>query len=428
MNVEATLIAHRGTNRVTEDEVREEPCPPFTSTWHPYSHAAVLDAMGSAVADAGFTIERREYSMSPMDKMFAVWEINKANEELRFAIGIRNSIAKSMAVGLCAGERVFVCDNMVFSSEFILFRKHTGWLDEDELILMAREAVAAVIPNWSRIQAWHERMKSIELDIRTESMITVAAMRKGIISPAHFADWNDLYHGRGDVLAKYTPTLHGWHGATTELLNGLALYRNAARQTQLNAFIDHEVPVILDAAVGSKSITFHDIETDAFYRERDARAAAKITAREHRTAFAAKVREHRRVVRGSESGRPARAAVIATPVDGQLVADRDFRQGDPVVLADHPGAHPETDKAFADRTGMTDIARELDRRRKAAKRERRFGTVVDKDNKPVRAAKQPAMTAFDKQLKAAGRRMNVINVPGIGPVGFTTPDPETKKS
>jgi hypothetical protein len=392
MNANATLIAHRGTNRVTEEIVRAEPCPDFTATWHPYSHAAVLDAMAGAVADAGFAIERREYSMSPNDKMFGVWEINKSNDELRFAIGIRNSIAKSMAVGLCAGERVFVCDNMVFSSEFILFRKHTGWLDTDELTLMAREAVAAVIPNWSRIQAWHDRMKSVELDIRSASMITVAAMRRGIISPAHFGEWNDLYHGNG-VPAKYTPTLHGWHGATTELMNGLALYRNAARQTQLNAFIDHEVPIILDASVTTKSVSFHDIETDAFYREREARATIKVAAREQRAAFRVKVREHRRVVRGSESGRVRRPA--AELVTGTKLDERH------APIDDHPGAHPETDKQFADRTGMTDIARELKRKR-AAKR------------------------AAGKM--APGRRMNIITVPGIGPVGFTTPDTKTKKS
>ena len=41
------------------------------------------------------------------------------------AVGIRNSVDKSFPLGFCAGNRVFVCDNLAFRSELMVRRKHT---------------------------------------------------------------------------------------------------------------------------------------------------------------------------------------------------------------------------------------------------------------------------------------------------------------
>lgn len=293
---DAVMVNHCGATRVPEAAVRAEERPAFTSSWHPYSHADVLDAVGMAVKGAGFKIERAEYSMVPGDKMFAVWEIDKADDETRFAIGIRNSIAKSMAVGICAGHRVFVCDNMVFSAEFVLFRKHTGMLDIDELGIMARSAVATVIPQWERIKGWHDRMKQIELPVRDESFVTVAAMRRGIIRTTEFADFQRLYHGDENGWTKYTPTLHGWHGAVTEVMNAGPLHINAGRQVALNSFIDAEVPVILADGMTS-SVSFRDIEAKAEYRATVMKDNARKDAAKVRDEMIATIRDIRRAKR-----------------------------------------------------------------------------------------------------------------------------------
>lgn len=41
------------------------------------------------------------------------------------AVGIRNSLDKSLPIGFCAGQRVMVCDNLAFRSEVVITRKHT---------------------------------------------------------------------------------------------------------------------------------------------------------------------------------------------------------------------------------------------------------------------------------------------------------------
>ena len=272
MSNSATLTGNK-TRRVSEAVVLAEPRPDFTATWHPFSHGMILETVGSAVAEAGFAIERKEYSIKPGAEMFAVWEVNRQDKrgELRFAIGIRNSINKKMAVGLCAGERVFVCDNMIFSSDFVLFRKHTGLLDADELTLMARDAFAAVTQKWDSLYAWHESMKEIEISTAQASLLCAAAMRRGIIPPSQYLRWDRLFYGDCDAgeKSKYTPTLHGWHGATTELMNDDNWNMNMDKQRWLNPFIDHEVPMLL-AASAEKKILHVRLDQREERRERGA--------------------------------------------------------------------------------------------------------------------------------------------------------------
>jgi hypothetical protein len=41
------------------------------------------------------------------------------------AVGIRNSTDKTFPLGFCAGNRVFICDNLAFRAELLVRRKHT---------------------------------------------------------------------------------------------------------------------------------------------------------------------------------------------------------------------------------------------------------------------------------------------------------------
>lgn len=236
------LVAHADTRRVTEAVVRAEPRPAFTSTWHPFSNAEVLDVLGGACKKMNLQVIDRQYSIRPGAKMFGLWELKQGTTDLNFCLGVRNSINKSMAVGLCAGEHVFICDNLVFSGDFVLFRKHTGRLSSGELEMMAVEAVEMVVGQFKALAGWHDGLREIKLNSWQASMLLVAAMRKEIVPPSRFRQWNDLYFGAG---TKYTPTMHGWHGATTELMKDLSLLSVHGRNVELNDFINFTAPLLL---------------------------------------------------------------------------------------------------------------------------------------------------------------------------------------
>jgi hypothetical protein len=240
----ATLSSGSSSTRVPEAIVRAAPEPAFTKTWRPYSHGAVLDCLAAATKEMKFDVVRKDYSITKNQaRMFGVWEIgNKADDELSFAIGFRNSIDKHFAVGLCAGERVFVCDNLIFDSEFILFRKHSGQLSRDELQLTAIEAMKTVTNRFELLKNWHGKLKEVGIDHKEAALLTVAAMRKELIPPSNYPKFHDLFF---DKSTKYTPTLHGWHGAVTELYKDQSLLTVQYKNAELNKFIRHEAPIFL---------------------------------------------------------------------------------------------------------------------------------------------------------------------------------------
>jgi len=243
-----SLVNHVDTVRVSEHEVRAEPRPEFTSTWHPFSHAEILDAVGKACKDLELKIVRKEYSIRKESKMFASWEISavegiRANmKEMNFSIGIRNSIDKTHSVGFCAGKRVFVCDNLVFSGDFVIFRKHTGQLELGEITILAKESLEALIPKFKSLNVWHNKLKRIRLTDEQASLLACAAMRKELVPASKYPQFHSLYF---DKDSKYTRTLHGFHGACTELMMSNSLLTIQWKNEQFNRFLDYEVPLLI---------------------------------------------------------------------------------------------------------------------------------------------------------------------------------------
>lgn len=227
-----------GSNRVTEAEVLQVPAVPFTRSFHPVHHRQVLDAIRSGVVATGLEIIKTEYVLANNgNRMFGIWDLNGGNDELCWSIGIRNSMDKSMALGITAGTRVFVCDNLAFSGEFVEFRKHTKGLVYDELEFMAYRAMKKMIANLTKFQAWHEGLKNFSLTEWDAKILLVEIMTNSIILPSKFARFNELYFG-----GVYNPDLWGFHETVTDVLRDSNLLtlpkKNRLLNGVLNAFID----------------------------------------------------------------------------------------------------------------------------------------------------------------------------------------------
>jgi hypothetical protein len=129
--MDATLIAHVGATKVTRQDLSHVPTPPATDTFKPIGHAALIDELEHSLAFRHIQIVRDEYAVSPDGmRIFGLLELNADYEGVRFAIGLRNANDKSMRLGMVAGYRVFVCDNMALSGDFKpLLAKHTKHFD-----------------------------------------------------------------------------------------------------------------------------------------------------------------------------------------------------------------------------------------------------------------------------------------------------------
>ena len=137
------LLAHCGTVKVDRAFLDNLEMPEATDTFKPIAHSVLVDAIEESLAFRHISIERSEFAVSKDGmKMFGLLEVNQVYEGINFAIGLRNANDKSMRLGMVAGYRVFVCDNMSLSGDFNpLLAKHTKHLDLVESVSMGIDRI-----------------------------------------------------------------------------------------------------------------------------------------------------------------------------------------------------------------------------------------------------------------------------------------------
>ena len=227
----STLI---GTNNVSEQEVFSVPAVPYTKTFHPVHHAEVIRAIKEAIGVVGMEIVKSEYVLGQDGmKMFGVYDLSQDTSELSWSIGIRNSMNKSMSLGITAGTRVFVCENLCLSGEFLAFRKHTNGLDAEELTYLAYRSMRNMIPKLTAFQKWHQDLRNYPLTELEAKILLVEIMANSVIPASKFHEFNGLY-------AKvYDDSLWGFHEATTEVLRGSNLMSLPQKNKVLNQVINN---------------------------------------------------------------------------------------------------------------------------------------------------------------------------------------------
>ena len=133
----ATLL-HANSSIVTYDELKTVRVPSATRTYSPIPHVELLDTVKREITSSGLIVARESLIISRTsngrlgDRFFGLLEIEDENgNSFRTAIGLRNSHDRRFPAGLCVGSRVMVCDNLAFSAEIVIARKHTKYLKRD---------------------------------------------------------------------------------------------------------------------------------------------------------------------------------------------------------------------------------------------------------------------------------------------------------
>jgi hypothetical protein len=140
-----TLIRHCGAREVTWGDLEQIPTPPATETWFPLSHSQVLGSVVQTLDAAGFGVKSMALALTPDDARFfgTLQLMAEIMPGVGLAVGVRNSTDKSMPIGFCCGQSVFVSDNLGFNSEVVITRKQTR-LGESR----CNEAIAATVSGW----------------------------------------------------------------------------------------------------------------------------------------------------------------------------------------------------------------------------------------------------------------------------------------
>ena len=244
------LSAHTTTRRASEEAVLAVPTPIWTDTWHPVSHYDVVHSLQRAVANTGLDIIHKEYSLNQLGtKMFGSWSLSLGNGKIGYELGIRNAVDRSLALGVCAGTRVFVCDNMCFSADFIAFRKHTGGLDLDELEGLAQRAVADAVAKMHSLHSWQVSLKERYIPRQDFKALAYDCMTSGVFSSGNLDRFLEA-HAEEQKSAGWTwdaenmATLYTVHGAATRVMRGWNLIKvarsTAALEGVLSRYIEAE--------------------------------------------------------------------------------------------------------------------------------------------------------------------------------------------
>ena len=134
------LVHTRGANYVQLDDLRNVPLPQTTESYTPVSHYDLAVNLAEVSQDLlqDFRFRKAQYGLARKgNQMFGVLMYQNGSEEMGLSIGFRNSYDKSMSVGIAIGASVFVCDNLAFTGDITVMRKHTlnVWSDLEEMMV-----------------------------------------------------------------------------------------------------------------------------------------------------------------------------------------------------------------------------------------------------------------------------------------------------
>ncbi len=128
------LCIHCGSQRVEREQIEHCPTPPRTQTWVPIPHHRLLGRVESSLLGAGLRVMNQAHALSA-DRMryFGLLEVanGHAQDDYGLVLGLRNSHDKRFPASLAIGSGVFVCDNLAFSGEVTIARRHTVFIERD---------------------------------------------------------------------------------------------------------------------------------------------------------------------------------------------------------------------------------------------------------------------------------------------------------
>ena len=241
----ANLLAHAGTRRTDEAVVMAVQEPEFTKSWHPISHAKVIEEVRGAVKNIGLEVRSKDYSLSVNgDNMFGVWTLDKDENGKAWSIGIRNSLAKMFAVGICAGLHIFVCDNLAFAGDFVEFRKHTSRLDQEVLRAIAEKAMGKITKRLQAFTDWHNSLSNFALEPTTFKALTFHAMENKVFPPSKFESFIEAWKIENQIaqdLKMVPESLYTFHSAGTRVMRESSLFQVSKRNDALTKTIDGQI-------------------------------------------------------------------------------------------------------------------------------------------------------------------------------------------
>jgi len=128
------LLLHCGGEETSFEEIEMVPTPESTKSWTPIPHADLVNRVRDTITQTGLKVTQEQHGLAyDGARYFGLMRLENGDDHDDYGtlMGLRNSHDKVFPAGLSVGAHVFVCDNMSFSGEIVIARKHTRWIGRD---------------------------------------------------------------------------------------------------------------------------------------------------------------------------------------------------------------------------------------------------------------------------------------------------------
>jgi hypothetical protein len=120
------LMLHCGADQVGYDGLRQLVTPGTTPTHVPIPHFRLVDMLRHTLASYGHEIVEENHGITADGaRYFGLLSLKSTYGGYEDTVIVRNSHDKKFPIGFGFGGRVFCCDNLSFSAEHVIKRKHT---------------------------------------------------------------------------------------------------------------------------------------------------------------------------------------------------------------------------------------------------------------------------------------------------------------
>lgn len=230
-----SLMLHAGAEVIDYDRLRQLPTPKATKTHVPIAHSAVVDMVKYSLGFYGHEIVEEDYGVTPDGmRFFGVLSLESPYDGYTDTVGLRNSHDKTFPIGISFGSRVFVCDNLAFSGDVVLRRKHTANAKRDLPGIVA-EVVEPLTGQRAQQHAQFDRYLATKLTDTDVDHLIMQLYRRGAITVTKIAD----------VLGHYENPPFDWgdrtawrlFNAVTFALSGRVV-ENPTATTELHGILD----------------------------------------------------------------------------------------------------------------------------------------------------------------------------------------------
>src|SRR3954468_18746666 len=234
------LILHCGAKNVPRSTVEKASTPAASATWVPVPHGRFLEQVETTISGNGLAVVNQAHALwNDGARYFGLLEVanGESHDDYAIVIGLRNSHDKSFPASIAMGSAVFVCDNLAFSAEVTIARRHTRYIERD-LPRIVHTAVGRLADMRGQQDERIRSYKETELSDSTAHDLVIRAVDANVLPvtqvPAVLQEWRKPSHEEFAA----GKTLWRFHNAMTEVWKGRNLAALPRRSQALHGLFD----------------------------------------------------------------------------------------------------------------------------------------------------------------------------------------------